>query len=624
VSFGRNDPCPCGSGKKYKKCCAQVKYQFASTQPSNQAVNVSGASFAAPDAISPLQMDQLVALFNRGNFQELEVEARNLLQKYPNSGHILKVLGAALQLQGKDGILALQQACTMLPGDAEAHNNLGVALKNSGRLNEAAKSLKMAVALQADFAEAHNNLGMVLRDLDQIAQATLSYRRAVMCRPNFAEAHNNLGNALRTQEQIDEAIESYRRALEIKPDFAEAHLNLGIAYKNYDLIEAERHCRKALEINPNLGAAITFLADLFIDHGKFADAEECFQQAIMMDPEGPEAWALLPRIRKLSSNDAAWLAQAQKIADKNFPPRREVYLRFAIGKYYDDVKEYDHAFSNYRRANELMKASGGPYDRKAGTLEIDHLISYFDHDWLDRHRATASNTERPVFIIGMPRSGTSLAEQIIASHPQAFGAGELPFWKAALTALNVQIRQGQSSENILTKLAVDYLQMLQRLSVDALRVVDKMPVNFMCVGLIHAAMPNARIIHMQRNPIDTCLSIYFQHFDAAKSYGNDLEDLVHYYKEYRRVMAHWRTLLPKDAILDVPYENLVDDQEGWSRKMLDFIGLPWDPHCINFHETVRTVKTASNWQVRQKINKSSVERWRNYQEFVTPLLQLTS
>jgi hypothetical protein len=169
-----------------------------------------------------------------------------------------------------------------------------------------------------------------------------------------------------------------------------------------------------------------------------------------------------------------------------------------------------------------------------------------------------------------------------------------------------------------------YLAHLTSLSSTALRVVDKMPANFMNLGSIHAAFPNARIIHMRRHPIDTCLSIYFQYFSSTHPYANDLENLAHYYGEYVRITDHWRAMLPPTTLLEVPYESLVEDQEGWSRRMVEFIGLPWDPRCLDFHQTQRAVITTSKWQVRQKIHTASAGRWRNYQPFVGPLLRLVS
>jgi hypothetical protein len=242
---------------------------------------------------------------------------------------------------------------------------------------------------------------------------------------------------------------------------------------------------------------------------------------------------------------------------------------------------------------------------------------------LSRAAGAAIASERPVFVVGMPRSGTSLAEQMLASHPAVFGAGELPFWSNVSAHLESSTAGGDAGAGgAIGGCGRDYLRLLDDLSPGAMRVVDKMPSNFLSLGLIHAALPNARIIHMRRNPIDTCLSIYFQNFDVAHSYASDLEDLAHYYTEYLRLMKHWGSLLPKQALMDVPYEGLVDDPEAWSRGMIEFIGLPWDSSCLDFHRTDRAVVTRSRWQVRQAISKSSVQRWHHYERFVGPLLKL--
>jgi hypothetical protein len=250
-------------------------------------------------------------------------------------------------------------------------------------------------------------------------------------------------------------------------------------------------------------------------------------------------------------------------------------------------------------------------------------LEFYGRDWLDRVRGFGHDSTRPVFVVGMPRSGTTLTEQILASHPAIFGAGELPFWKSASPKVAESALDPTAHGRVLGESAEDYLRLLSGLNPDAERVVDKMPANFAHLGMIHAALPNARIIHMRRNPIDTCLSIYFQNFHIAHSYTNDLDDLAHCYAEYLRVMSHWRSLLPNGTLLDVPYESLVNDQELWSRKIIDFVGLPWNPACLEFHRTVRRVSTFSKWQVRQKISKSSVERWRHYAPFIEPLTRLS-
>ena len=714
---GRNDPCLCGSGKKYKKCCAQhaVEARGSDTQ---DITRIPAA--AAPD------LTPLFALLAAGRNAELERDALGLLARHKDFGMLWKLLGAALFNQGKDALAALETAAKLLSRDpesqtnlgnvlrargrldeavschrraialkpdyAEAHNNLGSALRDSKRPDQAVASYRQAISIKPDFAmahmnlgdtllalgrldeaawsyrrvlhfrpdsvEAHNNLGNALRDSGRLEEAAASYRCAVAIRPDYAKLHNNLGNALLDLGRIEEAVASYSRALELEPDFAKAHSNLGSAFRelakldeaeasyrralairadsseiltNLGVVqrlqgradEAEASLRRALSIDPGATPTITSLAELYADRGQFAEAENLYKKAYAGHPESAQAWAGLAALRKMTSDDSAWIKEAQRIAQRPLRPRDEAHLRYAMGKFFDDVQDYEQAFVSYRRANEIAKAYSPPHDRQHLARTFEFTTRLYDREWLDRAKVTSNSSSRPIFIVGMPRSGTSLAEQILASHPAVFGAGELSFWKTASLQVGSAALESGFDGSVLAKLADEYLQLLTGLSLDASRVVDKMPANFAHLGMIHAALPNARFIHMRRNPIDTCLSIYFQNFHVAHSYANDLEDLAHYHHEYQLLMQHWRSILPPSAILEVPYEALVADQETWSRKMLDFVGLPWDPACIDFHQTNRRVSTFSKWQVRQKISKTSVERWRNYAPFVGPLMHLT-
>jgi len=409
----------------------------------------------------------------------------------------------------------------------------------------------------------------------------------------------------------------------LAPGDAQAHTNLGAALRQQGRPEdAEASCARALAINPDLVAAIVLQAQIHADKGEFTAAESALHRAVGVDPDAVEAWAAMANLRKMTADDSRWLTAAQGIAGKSLPPHREMYLRYALGKYFDDVGDYEQAFTNYQRANGLSRHDGSAYDRSAIRRCADLMIESFDRQWFSRTRFESEASDRPVLIVGMPRSGTTLAEQILASHPQVFGAGELPYWSSAWETHATTILDAGMRAGLMAGLARDYLRQLGELSADAGRIIDKMPGNFMYLGLIHAAMPKARIIHMQRNPLDTCLSIYFQNFQSAHRYANDLDHLAHYYGEYLRVMNHWRQTLPREALLDVRYEDLVADQEASSRKMLNFIGLPWDSRCLDFHRTSRIVPTLSKWQVRQKISATSVGRWRNYRQFIGPLLQL--
>ena len=739
MQAGRNDPCPCGSGKKYKRCCG-----------------LPAAAAPPPEILDSHQIGALVGLVNQGHLNEAEHQARALLTMHPDLGTLWKILSVALVRQGKDALQALRRTTELMPHDAEAHRNLGAALhdrgqwaeslgslgralaihphdvqalvdsanalkalgrageavplyqralqleprlveaqnnlgnaflelgqydeavgsyrlaveikaddaqihcnlgnalRQLGRLQEAMNSSRRAIALDPTLSVAHNNLGLILAALGHLEEAVASYRRALTLNANDVEALNNLGNVLRDLGEPREAASLYARAIELEPGHAANHCNLGHALLELRRIDeavacythalalesryalahlslatalrllgraadAEASCQAALAIDANYAEALALLGELRADRGRFSEAEELFQRAIAINPDFPFAFFSIATHRKMTGDDSAWLKGAERLLAKRLPLRHEISLRYALGKYFDDLRQYENAFSEYRQANELTKRYGSRYDPAKLTRRVDEIISNFDAAFIRQLQAGVANSERAVFIIGMPRSGTSLTEQILASHPAAYGAGELTFWGSAFAECEAAGLKSPAAASRIAGMARDYLDRLAALSGGALRVIDKMPVNFLYAGLIHAALPQARIIHMQRHPIDTCLSIYFQNFFEMGPYANDFDNLAHYYGEYIRITDHWRAVLPAPTLLEIPYEALIDDQEGWTRRMLDFVGLPWDPKCLDFHRTDRVVITTSKWQVRQKINAASVGRWRNYQKFLGPL-----
>ncbi len=577
-----------------------------------------------------MDLQRLTELMHRGNFAELERQALAILERRPESGRVWQLLSASQSAQGKDARTASSRAVQFMPGDAIAHNNLGNALARAGQLPDAIECYRRALQLRPHFVEARNNLAQAYDGLgSELAangncdEAALSFAQAVAIDPEFFEAHCNLGNALRSMGRIARSLQSYDRALQIMPRFAEAHCHRAIALRLLGRpVESRIACRDALEINPQSATAFIVLGDLSADEGEFAAAERHYRQAIAIEPQVPEAWAGLAGLRAMTEADADWLSHASAIAAGPLPPRKQAVLEFAIGKYLDDVHEFEQAFAHFRRANEAQKRCRPLHDRRRLVQTVDAIIRGHDAQWIADAGCNASDSPRPVFIVGMLRSGTTLAEQILASHPAAFGAGELTFWSNAFTELRAPDGSTPPRAAALSRLSADYLRVLDGASSGALRVVDKMPTNFAFLGVIHALFPRARIIHMQRDPRDTCLSIYFQNFDAGITYANDLGDLAHYFQEYQRLMRHWRALLPADAMLEVPYEDLVADQESWSRRMIEFIGLPWNPVCLEFHRLRRTVLTASKWQVRQRINVTAVARWRNYANHLGPLQDL--
>jgi tetratricopeptide (TPR) repeat protein len=746
---GRNDACPCGSGKKYKRCCGL------------------GHAVVPPVAsdLNPHEIGALVASVGAGRLAEAETGARALLARHPDDGMLWKIYGVALLRQGRDAVAALRRAVELLPDDAEAysnfgaalhdqglwsaawtslrrslelrprdfdtlvdaasalralarpgeavalyrralqvnarsvearndlgnallelgqpaealvcfeqaltarpddaklHNNLANALGRAGRLQESLASARRALALDARLGAAHNtlgaalaglgqlgpavasyrhaltldprqvewtlNLGNALRDLGELKEALGCFRRAVELDPERAAGHFNLGNALLDLGQLDQAAACYSRALQLHPGLAAAHLTLSMVRRRQGrTADAEASCDAALAAGPESAEALSFLGELRADRGRFAEAAVLFQRAIEIDAVFPSAWIGIASHRKMTADDAPWLAGAQAALARPLPLRHEVGLRHAIGKYFDDIGEYDQAFASYRAANDLTKRYGTVYDRMAMSRRVDRQIARFDPPRLAAARRGGDDAELPLFIVGMPRSGTTLAEQILASHAEVFGAGELTFWDNAAAAFAAAGDPGAgqpgAGADLIARMAAACLERLRAIGGGARRVVDKMPANFLNLGLIHTVFPAARIIHMRRHPIDTCLSIYFQTFSTTHPYANDLDTLAHYYQEYVRMMDHWREVLPPATLLEVPYEALVADQEGWTRRMLEFAGLPWDPHCLDFHRTERVVITTSKWQVRQKMHKASAGRWRHYAAHVGPLHGLMS
>ena len=488
---------------------------------------------------------------------------------------------------------------------------------------EAASVFQDLLKIDPRHGDALNNLGAAFCRLGRLNEAAECFRRATIVRPNDAVGYNNFGNVLRWRGRFVDAEIWLRRALKLNPTSVDARNNLGFTLAFLGrLRDAKANFKKVLKSAPRNDQALFGLGHIAAIEGSFEEASTLFQRALEVNPKMPSAWAAQSSIRKMTSSDAAWLEGAEKIASSGVPPMDEADLRFAMGKYCDDVMDFEGAFGNYERANELLKTAAEPYDRDARFAFVNDMIRVYTREAISTVQKGGSSSTKPVFVVGMMRSGTSLAEQIIASHPAAKGAGELAFWSDATDEHEIQLRKGMLDERTRMKLAEDYLRVLAATSGDAGRIVDKAPINADHLGVIHVVFPNARIIYMQRDPIDTCLSCYFQKLAAGLNFTMDLSDLAHYYREHHRLMAHWRAVLPPGSILDVPYSELVADQEGWTRKILDFLGLEWDDRCLAFHETKRQVVTASYWQVRQKMYKNSIARWRNYKKFIGPLLDL--
>jgi len=719
---GRNEPCTCGSGRKYKHCCgkapadapvttaplpdglaalesasrsrpgdADVHHRLGQALEEHGLLERAAESFGRATALRPdfadAHNDLGEVLVRLGRTDAAIASCRRALVLRPRFAAALGNLANAERARGAlpAAIAGYRRVIALEPGLAEAHRNLGSALLEAGDSQAGIASLQTAIALRPEFAAAiaqlaralnavgrgaeavphyerlvardpradildeyaallarlgryqasarcyrdlltrmpgsgrlHANLGHVLHCLGDFRAAIEQCRRAVELEPRLPEAHLHLGNSLLALNALHDADDAYRAGLEVAPEHAALHTAHAMAARAVGRLEdAQASARRALVIRPDAADTLALLGSLAIDHGRFDEAEDLLRQALSIDPDLPEALAGLAGLRKMSAADGPWRDAAERVLARGLPAAHAINLHHALGKYYDDVDERAAAFQHHRMGNELARRSRLRYDRAEMTQRVTRILAAFDRNALAALTPDAPVSERPVFVVGMPRSGTSLTEQILASHPQVHGAGELLYWIFAADAEREAPAEQRAAR--IHELGRAYLDGLATQAPDASRVVDKLPVNFRHIGLIHAALPGARFIHLERNALDTCLSIYFQGFSAAHPYATDFGDLAHYYHEYRRLVAHWRAVLPPQLLLEVRYEALVDDPEEWSRRMLAHIGLPWDPRCLEFHRTDRPVLTASNWQVRQPISKGSVGRWRRYEQFLGPL-----
>jgi Flp pilus assembly protein TadD len=483
--------------------------------------------------------------------------------------------------------------------------------------------LEEILQIEPNHPVAHNILGDALCRLGRFHAAEMAFRRAVELKPRMAEALVNLGTVLRWRGEFAASETVLRRAIKQDPRSASALTGLGHILSALDRMKDARECfEKALRLKPRDAGALCGLGWLASMDGRFEESERLYRTALEVDPKCSEAWAWLAELRRMTSEDHDWLSGAERLLAEGLPPVEEARLRFAMGKYFNDLGSFSRAFEEYTRANRLHKLHATPYDRPAREALAEEMIRLYPRERLAQPVEGASGSQRPVFVVGMMRSGTSLVEQIIASHPLAAGAGELEYWNATALKYREVLRSGAPAAPLLRRLTAGYLKILDRHSSVAQRVVDKSTYNSDHLGIIHLAFPQARILCLRRDPIDVCLSCFFQQFATAANFTMDLSDLAHFYREHHRLIAHWRSVLPKDVFLEVPYAELVADQEGWSRRIIEFLGLPWDPKVLEFHKTERPVLTASHWQVRQKIYSSSVGRWKHYEKLIGPLLPL--
>lgn len=600
-----------------------------------------------------------------GRLDRAEALYRKALVKDPGCPDALHLLGVVAYQSGKIRP-ALQLIGRALPALAElpdAHLNYGNALQGAGRWAEAAESYRRAIALDPDYGMAHSNLARALLELRQFDAALESARRAIELLPDFAGAHVNYADALVGLERYAEAEAPLRRALELMPDEAEvfrslggvcvhlerldeaithleravalapnnpvAHRWLGLArYKAEDLVGSEASFRRTLALVPNSARTWHDLGDVVRLAGRFEEALTYFRRALEIDPDLAEAHRSLA-VTGQQASDEEQLARLRALAsDPERPVSGRISAGFALGALLDNADRCDEAFPYFAEANALhrqeLAEAGERFDLAALRDEVDRLIRNGTPALFSAIKSWGNPSELPVFIVGMPRSGTSLVEQILASHSRVFGAGERleinRIWDT-LSAHNRGKPIPQWDAAFARQLADQHVAYLQTLGGEAVRVTDKLPDNVFYLWLIAALFPSARVILNQRDPRDICLSCYFHRFTEGNLFSYDLADCGHRALEVERLATHWLRVLPVE-MLAIDYEELVNDLEGESRRLIEFLGLDWEPACLDFYRTDRPVFTASSWQVRQPLYTRSVGRWRCYEKHLGPLFEV--
>ena len=598
-----------------------------------------------------LESNKLVFLFQNGRYDAAISLAKSLTERFPKQQHAWKILGILFAQAGKysKALKASQTATILSPQDFEAHFNLGVILKKLGKYNEAEASYRQTIALKENHVNAHNNLGVLLRELGRLDESESALRKAIITKADFAGALNNLGITLQEMGKLDEAEKNLRQAIVLKPEFADAYYNLGITLKKSKRIdEAEVFYRQAIELNPGYIKAHINLGIALKEMGRPEEAEVTFRKAIALNPEYAEAFnnlgialkglgrleeaeanfrkaiALNPNCAKnhlnltlmknFKSKDEQFFNMHELYLNKNIPEEERCHINFGLAKAYEDLGDFRQAFKHFSEGNALRKKLLG--------YEINQDIELFEHIKSSYEQIKKSSLENekleenlmPIFIVGMPRSGTTLVEQIISSHLKVTGAGELSF----ISQFGQSIATGFSDTNsqVLLNLRHKYLTKLKKVSNGNNVVTDKLPQNFLYIGLIATAFPEAKIVHVKRDRAAVCWANYKQYFNSkGLGYSYGLDEVISYHQLYQDLMKFWMNSLSK-RIHNLDYELLTVDQENVTRSLIDYLGLGWDEKCLTPQNNQRNIKTASDIQVRKKVYQGSSQQWKKYEPFL--------
>ena len=520
-----------------------------------------------------------------------------------------------------DAIVPLRQAARWLPGNAAVLHDLGLACLECGRVGEAVDALRGSIAADPGFQDSHLRLGIALEAAGSLEGALAAYQRAAQLQP-LPEATYRAANLLDNLGHAPQAIGMFRRAAASAPGTTLGRISMARALltENRDA-EAEKVLKRVLEGERDNAVALDLLANTLADSGRFTDARRYFLRAIEKAPLLAGSYYDVVRCCRIGAGDSELIARMRAaLESQSLEPAQRVRVYLALGKAADDLGDYEEAMRQFDAA-EAVRNGIVRFDLAKFEARVDRLIEYFTPELLSRASESGREDATPILVFGLPRSGTTLVEQILSAHPDVSAGGELPFWNERGSAWEKADSATAKLEQLSSSTA-DYLRLLRGLAPGAARVTDKNPLNFQWAGLLHLALPRATLIHCRRSPIDTALSIHQTHFNPRMSFPTGGAALVGYVRAYQRLCDHWRRVLPPARFIEIDYEILVDDPEGVIRRIVNASGLPWNNACLFPERNARTVKTPSKWQARQPIYRHAIGRWQSYEPWLGPLAAL--
>lgn len=586
-------------------------------------------------ALKPDRADAFVdlglALLDSGNAREALAQFDGALRLQPSSADAVNGRGSALRAlkRGEEAEAEYRRALTLRPQFPEALNNLGIALRERGRPQEAETAFRQALVLRPSYVLAANNLILALKDLGRTEDAIAVAEAALQMAPQNADALAYVGAVYLDAGQVAKGLDALTQSLSINAIKAETHNTYGRALVEAGRTEAAVAAfRQAIALKADFADPHNNLGNALRDLGRFDEALGEYEAALKLEPQAG-VYGNLVEVKKFVSGDDAHLRAMEQLANGAEPlsPDAQARLQYALGKAYDDLKRYDDAFAAFARGAALHRRSI-EYNEVLQLGLFSRIQQVFTPDLISAKKGAGSTSALPIFVIGMPRSGTTLVEQIIAGHSQVAGAGETREFDMAVAGVRVSAANALLYPEIVPTLAPaefagigeDYVRRLSARAPGTAHVVDKLPTNFHFLGLIHLALPDAKIVHLRRNALDTCVSCFSKMFAAPLNHTYDLGELGRYWRAYDALMAHWRRVLPADAFLDVEYERLTRDLEGEAQRIFAFCGLSFEAAALAFERKAGAVRTASSYQVRQPLTSASVERWRHYERYLGPLI----